>query len=372
MEAMGKKAPKKVSSYLSGLLRVLSKPQRAYFLVYLIGLIWLVKFRSIKEIAREFGSGNTDGLHQFLKASPKKIEKLREENQRQLAEQSYSKPPLFILDDTPCPRNGKKIEGLGIHHGADGFVKGLCAVTAILKAGTKRLVWTIQGYRPKSTCSKTVPFKSKVEIAQDILREASQKFKIKLTVLMDSWYACAPILSLIIQTGWIFLAAIKKNRIVEVNGRKTSLIHLAKGVKRFKTIRASKKRRFRVAKCFVHLPKIGTVLLFISKSKKDGTRFFITNNMNMTESQMVKLYLERVWIETFHQDMKQHLGFKEMFMRSWDGAQTHWALVAIAYNLIALWNGTKSRSFRQMIRHFRNSVSHEELLTLTKRLTVEP
>src|SRR3989338_1808598 len=113
MEAIGKKAPKKVSSYLSVLLRVLSKPQRVYFLIYLVGLIWLVKFRSIKEIAREFGDGNTDGLHQFVKASPKKIKKLQDENQCQLAEGHYSKPPLFILDDTPCPRKGKKIEGLG-------------------------------------------------------------------------------------------------------------------------------------------------------------------------------------------------------------------------------------------------------------------
>ncbi len=242
------------------------------------------------------------------------------------------------------------------------------AVTAILKAGTKRLVWAIQGYRPKGTCSKAVPFKSKVEIAQDVLREAIQRFRIKLTVLMDSWYACAPIFKLIGEAGWTFLAAIKRNRIVEVNGRKISLAHLAKGARRQKSIWASKKRKFQVAKRLVHLPKIGTVLLFISKSKKDGTRFFVTNNLRMTESQMVMLYTQRVWIETFHQDMKQHLGFKEMFMRSWDGVQTHWTLVMIAYNTIALWNGTKSRSFRRMIRHFRNFVSHDTLLDLTKRL----
>ncbi len=371
MEAIGRKAPKKVSSYLSGLLRVLSKPQRAYFLIYLMGLVWLVKFRSIREIACQFGEGNTDGLHQFLKASPKKIKKLQDESERQLTEAHYSKPPLFILDDTPCPRKGKKIEGIGIHHGADGFIKGLCALTAILKAGTTRLVWAIQGYRPKSTCSKTTPFKSKIEIAQEILKEAIQKFHMPLTVLMDAWYACAPILNLIGEAGWTFLAATKRNRIVEANGRKISLTRLAKGVKRFKAIRASKKRTFRVTKRLVHLPKIGTVLLFISKSKKDGIRFFVTDNLKMTESQMVKLYLERVWIETFHQDMKQHLGFKEMFMRSWDGVQTHWTLVMIAYNTIALWNGTKSRSFRQMIRHFRDSFSPGMILDLSKHLKIK-
>jgi hypothetical protein len=184
---------------------------------------------------------------------------------------------------------------------------------------------------------------------------------------MDPWYACAPILNLIIQAGWMFLAAIKRNRIVVVGGRKTTLGRLAKGPRKYKTVRVSKKKRFRVAKFLVHLPKIGTVLLFISKNK-DETRFFITNNLKMTESQMVAIYLERVWIETFHQDAKQHLGFGEMFMRSWDGVQTHWTVLGIAYNTIVLWNGTKSRSFRQMIRHFRLSVDHDAILLLTRLL----
>src|SRR3989338_864791 len=317
---MGKKAPKKVSSYLSGFLRSVNKPQRIYFLIYLIGLIWLVKFRSIREIAHEFGEGNTDGLHQFLKASPKKIQRLQEENQRQISRRAQEGHSFFILDDTSSPRKGKKIEGLGIHHSADGFVKGLCAVTSIIKTGTQRFMWAIQGYRPKGASPKGA-FKSKVQIAIEILSEAIQKIRTPLTVLMDSWYACRPILNLIMQAGWTFLAAIKRNRIVEVNGRKTSLSHLAKGPRKYKTIRASKKRRFRVAKLLVHLPKIGTALLFISKTQ-DGTRFFITNNLKMTESQMVSIYLQRVWIETFHQDAKQHLGFGEMFMRSWDGVQT--------------------------------------------------
>ena len=364
---MGKKTiPKKISSYLSGFLSVLSKPQRKYLLIYLVGLLWIVKFRSIREIAAEFGDQNTDGLHQFLIGSPKKIQRLQADNQRQIAESDISGNPLLIVDDTPCPRDGKKIEGSGIHHGADGLVRGLCAVTSIFKVGTQRLVWTIRGYRPKGTCPKGT-FRSKVQIAVEILTEAIETFRIPLTVLMDAWYACAPILNLIGQAGWIFLAATKRNRIVEVSGKKTSLSHLAKGPRKYKSIRASKKRRFRVAKLMVHLSKIGTVLLFISRSK-DGIRFFITNNLEMTESQMVELYLQRVWIETFHQDIKQHLGFGEVFMRSWDGVQTHWTLVGIAYNTIALWNGTRSRSFRQMIRHFRNAVSYDAIIGLPKWL----
>jgi len=359
---MRTEVPKRVSSCLSNFLSVITKPQRAYLSLYFVGLIWLVKFRSIREIASEYGQENTDGLHQFLTAAPKKIQKLRDENQRQVAAACPGANTILIIDDTPCPRKGKKIEGLGIHHGADGFVKGLCAVTAILKTGSQRLVWAIKGYRPKGTCVPGV-FKSKIQLAREILLEAAGHFNQQLTVLLDSWYACAPVLNQIPALGWNFLAAIKKNRIVEINGRKTSVEHLAKGPRQYKLVRLSKKKRFRVAQCTVFIPKIGTVLLFISKSK-DGVRFFITNNSAMTESDMVRLYSQRTWIETFHQDIKQHLGFKEMFMRSWDGVQTHWTVLMIAYNTIALWNGKRSRSFRQMIRHFRNSVDPYALLHL--------
>ena len=47
--------PRKVSSCLGNFLRAVTKPQRAYLLIYLVGLIWLVKFRSIREIAAENG-----------------------------------------------------------------------------------------------------------------------------------------------------------------------------------------------------------------------------------------------------------------------------------------------------------------------------
>ena len=363
---MGQKAPKKVSSYLSRFLKILTKPQRKHFLLYLVGLIYLVKFRSTREIAHEFGGQAPDNLQHFLNASPKKTEILQENTQEEIA--LATDPAILVIDDTPCPRDGEKIEGTGIHHGADGFVKGQCAVTSILKVGTQRFLWAIRGYRPKKACPEG-QFKSKIQIAREILGQARRCFTKPLTVLIDAWYTCAPILNPIQEAGWTFLAAIKRNRILEIDGRKTVVNSLAKGPRTYKTIRISKKRRFKVAQRLVRLPKVGMVLLFISKSRHE-TRFFVTNNLEMTESEMGKLYAQRFGIETFHKEIKQYLGFGEMFMRSWDGAQTHWALVGIAYNLIVLGNGKNPKSFRQKIRHFRKFVSHESIIHLPKQLRI--
>ena len=156
MEAMRTNVPRKVSSCLANFLRAVTKPQKTYLLIYLVGLLWLVKFRSIREIASEYGQENTDGLHQFMTASSKKTQKLQSENRRQIATTCTGKNTLLILDDAPCPRKGKKIEGLGIHHGAEGFIQGLCAVTSILKIGNQRFFWAIRGYRPKGTCKSYI------------------------------------------------------------------------------------------------------------------------------------------------------------------------------------------------------------------------
>lgn len=367
---MEKRGSKSISSHLSHFLKVLTKPQRSHFLVYLVGLIWIIKFRSIREIAHTYGEKSLDSLHHFLTGSVQKVQRLEQTLQEVLAQQVRAAhtghtSTVLILDDTPCPRNGKKIEGIGIHHGAGGLVKGLCAVTAIMKVGSRRFAWAIRGYRPQKSCPKGT-FKSKVRLAVEILQETTRYFGPgTLTVLMDSWYACAPVLHPIQEAGWVFLAAIKQNRLLRVDGKKRSVRHLAKGLD-FTTVRLSQKQRFRVAKRKVDLPKVGTVLLFISRAGCQ-TRFFVTNDLAMTEGEMVRLYSQRFWIDTFHREIKQHLGFGELFMRSWTGVQTHWTLVGVAYNMIVLWNGKRSRSFRQMIRHFRESVSYDQIIRLAKQ-----
>ena len=361
---MGKLLPKKTTSVLKHFLSVLTKPQIKHFLVYLVGLIWLIKFHSTREIADQITQTLPDNLQRFLNGSAKKRERLQEANENLLAQIANKLPEIVaVIDDTTCAREGKKIEGLGVHHSADGLVKGQCAVTCVLKVTGQWLAWAVGGYRPKATCPKG-EFKSKIQLAQEILQDLRQKICTSVTVLMDSWYTCAPILIPIIEAGWIFVAAIKCNRILEVDGKKTVVSHLAKGPRTYKTIRISKKRKLKVAKRIVHLPKIGIVLLFITKGGAKETRFLITNNLRMSESEMVSLYRQRFGIEIFHKDIKQHLAFGHVFIRSWQGVQTHWTLVMIAYNLITLSAPTRLKGFRQKIRHFRNTMSLQSLLKL--------
>ena len=58
-----------VRAYITAVVVVLSSPQKVHCLVYLAGLIWLIKFRSIQTISGVFGRKDTDGLHHFIRHS---------------------------------------------------------------------------------------------------------------------------------------------------------------------------------------------------------------------------------------------------------------------------------------------------------------
>ena len=345
-----------VREYLTSVLGVLSSPQKKHCLIYLCGLIWIIKFRSIRMTASQFGNKDTDGLHHFIRHTTDKAKRITTNSQDFLAAQLSGQTLKLIIDDTPCPRAGKKIDGLGWHHGAKGLIKGLCAVTSVVRAGGQTWAWEMVEYCSRKSVPRDV-FRSKVEIAVDIIRKARETLGPSVTVLMDTWYSCCALLNLIHACGWAFIVAVKSNRNVYLNGRKISVRHLTKEPRHYQVIRLSKKKTYRVAKWIVELPKVGTVALFISK-QHSTPRFFISNDLNLTPMPMISVYDERFKIEFFHKDIKQFLGFGELFVRSRHSVQKHWTLVAVAYNLIVLMSPKdRSKNIRRKIDRLRMKIS---------------
>jgi len=350
-----------VRGYIIAVLDVLSSPQKKHCLVYLAGLIWLIKFRSIQTIAGEFGQKDTDGLHHFIRHSTKNAVKMTEASQDYVAARVRGEKVRLIIDDTTCGRDGKKIEGVGWHHSGDGLIKGICAVTAVVRAAGVTWAWDVIGYVSRKSVSPEV-FRSKIEIALSIIICAQKKLGTSVVVLMDSWYSCEQILKSVAIADWTYIAAVKTNRTFFVDGKRTPVRNLAKGPRDYRTVRLSKKRIFRVAKRIVFLPKVGMVALFICKHH-NVTRFFISNNLDLTPKQMVDQYDERFEIEFFHKDIKQHLGFGELFVRSRHCAQKHWTLVAVAYNLVLLMSHKPdTRSFRRKIENLRKQIPAQRIV----------
>lgn len=337
---------------------------RRQALRYALGLVLLLRFRSVSELARHLAGGAVDALHHFLHDSPWDAQAAQRAEQERLARLARrdGRPIRLIIDDTPVERAGKKIEGLGVHHSAKGLVRGLCAVTAVVRLGGLVLAWAVRGYRAKRGCPAG-EFRSKVDLAEEILSGATALGP-DVTVLLDAWYTCKRILNRVTRQGWRYVAALKSNRLLVLDGRKTPVRHLAKGPREYRTVRLSRRRKVRVARRLAVLPGVGQVAVFITKTGRK-TKFLVSNDLELSAAAAVRLYAERWSIETFHREVKQHLGFGELWVRSWRAVQRHWTLAAAAYNALKLWNAARparerQRTFGQIIRSFRRLISTEQ------------
>jgi SRSO17 transposase len=317
----------------------------------------MIRFRSIQRIADTFDQGQVDSLHYFLRdgawdhrevirtSQETVMRKLRTERNRS----------LLIIDDTPIERHGHEIEGAGCHHGPRGLLWGQCAVTAVVRSGSMNLFWDVKGYRPKKTCAAK-DFKSKIDLAQEIIRQGDCWGR-DFTVVMDSWYACSRILNQIAHLQWTFVTSVRSNRLVVINGHKTRVANLTKGPHVYREVRLPNGRLVRATERLAYLPRFGPVKVVIGKERHDR-RFMITNDLDLSMAQVVRTYAQRVWIETTHENVKQHLGLGELHVRSWKAAQRHWALVLVAHNALVIWDAKRRecrerRTFGEIIRAFR-------------------
>jgi len=344
------------SSFLKGFFSCFTRPAQKHFRCYILGLVLMIRFRSIQRIADTFEEGRVDSLHHFLHDGAwdhrEVVCQSQEAVMRKLPE---DKRTLLIIDDTPIERHGPEIEGAGCHHGPRGLLWGQCAVTAVVRWGAMNLLWDVKGYRPKKTCP-VQDFRSKIDLAQEVLREADI-FGRNFTVVMDSWYAAKRILNQIADLRWTFVTSVRSNRLVVINGHKTRVANLAKGPHVYREVRLPNGSTVRAAERLVYLPGFGPVKVVIGKTRHDR-RFMITNDLGLSMAQVVRIYAQRVWIETMHENVKQHLGLGELRVRSWRAAQRHWALVLVAHNALVLWDaarpvGDGRRTFGQIIRDFR-------------------
>jgi len=200
--------PRDITAYLSTILKELSRPQRSNFLLYLTGLIWMIKFRSIREIVREFSHKSIDALHHFISNTPQASTAINHAHKKQTAHMvNATNKATIIIDDTTCSRKGKHIEDIGYHRGADGLVKGLCAVSVIIRTTIYQFAWALTPYYQKRYCLANT-FKTKIQLADEHLCELIKTITVPVLVLMDSWYSCAQILTRIQHAHWQYVAAI--------------------------------------------------------------------------------------------------------------------------------------------------------------------
>jgi len=333
---------------------VFSTRQYAHFQRYVTGLILGREGRNIQDIAGLYRHGRDQSvMNHFLTEAPWERQALWRRN-RVLVERFFQglRPRRLFLsfDDTVAPKPyGRKMQGAGYHYSttAKGPVWGHCFVAGLLSAGRQALAYDGALYRPRKGCPKR-QFRSKVDIAEGLVRELNPAPGTKVTVLADAWYFNDRLVHAAQARGFDWIFGCKGNRrLYDEAQRRVKASALAKRLapEAFRRLTLSG-RQFVVASRLMTLKKIGKVqVVFYAEVRTPSGRIprkrlrqVVTNRLDWAPRTVLQAYMERPKIENFFKDSKQHLGLGEYQLRHVEGIARHWALVCCAHNLLQFMN----------------------------------
>jgi SRSO17 transposase len=142
-----------------------------------LGLISELKRKTLPEIAQVAGLDNEQSLHHFLTKSPWLISDLRNQRLEIILKVLQGREIIIIIDEKGSKKKGKKTDYVKRQYiGNLGKVEqGMVAVTAYgyIEGITFPLIFEI--YKPKEKLKEGDIYKSKPEIACDLIKDLQKK-----------------------------------------------------------------------------------------------------------------------------------------------------------------------------------------------------
>jgi DDE superfamily endonuclease len=198
-------------------------------------------------------------------------------------------------------------------------------------------------------------FRTKIALAIELVEEAIGHKVPFGVVVFDAWYLAEELVQVLVRRHKDWISLLKKNRLLETasfhlrdaHGWTLKLPgpHLAvEGLVPLIPVNAYRPVTVgeHIYWCFtlaVRIPGLGKVRIVVSFEDEQLTGrsvVLVTNRVDWSAANIIRLYLQRWPTETFYQDSKGQLGFNEYRMRSIEAIGKHWCLVFVAYSLLHL------------------------------------
>jgi len=247
----------------------------------------------------------------------------------------------LAIDDTLTHKTGKKIEGVGIYwdHSEKRYVLAHNIVTAEFvnpKGESHPLDFRLY-LKEEQSREKRVPFKTKIDLAQELVEEALQLGLEIQGALFDNWFASKDFIKFLQGKGLHWVTRLKSDRNIKIRGRYVAISQFAGTLPResFKRVQIGD-RIYQVFSKAVDLKGVGQVRVLISYDNEEfsgSPAYFATDQIRWEGTRILKTYSKRWNIETFFRDSKQNLGLEDYQLRDLWGIERHWYLILLAYSL---------------------------------------
>jgi SRSO17 transposase len=323
-------------------------PAFEHFKRYVFGLM-VSENLTVEGISRVFlEAPHSSSLNRFLTWAIWEQEDVNLSRLEQLKQQGpLAGKGRLLVDDSLSHKTGEHIEGVGIFkdHSQGRYVLAHSIVTAEFEApdGTHHPLG-FRLYLKKDYCQRMgLTFKTKIELAMELVELAvSLGLEIEC-VLFDNWYASKDFMRFLKQHKLHWVTRLKGDRNIKIRGEYVQIQDFAAALPReaFKRMVVDKEPYWVFSKA-VDLKGVGRVRILISHESRDlsdSAVYYATDNVHWDPKRILRTYARRWKIETFYRDSKQNLGLEDYQLRDLRAIKRHWCLVFLAYSLLVsgLW-----------------------------------
>jgi SRSO17 transposase len=331
---------------------------------YLSGLVVLPERKNVSSITRSFVEyRNQASMNNFITDSTWSDEEFRR-TAIQVVKDEVKKQGIkqgkLIVDDTLIEKNGEEMmEGVGWYydHSQGKNILAHNVIATHYVTGTFHVPLDFDIYVRRTDCKDKKRFKTKVEIAKELVDKAVSYGLPISVIVFDSWYASRELIEHL--DGFKIEAYVteeRSDRVVLSDDSKIemSLLEFAKTIhkERFEPVEVytsilGEKRTFYAFCTSVRMKHLDgrKVKLVISYNHPeldlggDPSSFYITNMRFWESKRILQTYATRWSIEGFHRDAKQSLGLGDYQVRKIQGVKRHISMVFFAYVAMQLGSG---------------------------------
>ncbi len=316
-----------------------SKAEHENLILFILGLLSDTRNKTVAGLARLDALKDHTILSKFLQQrNPGRVFRILREMFFERVD--WTKTLYFYLDDTLKEKSGKKVRAEYNYSSTHNkTVLSNCFVIGLAKNNDFSLPFDFAKYFQNAH-----PFKSKLDLAKTMMRSFLRWTKpgARVVFVFDSWYACKKIVKFIKNANAFFITRLKSNRVIHASKLrgKQSLEAYAATLGRgcFKKVKLANGKSYYAFSEVFSVNKVGVVKVVFTRKRKHArkTVFLATNDLNMSECEVIEQYGERWGIEQFFKELKGEFGFDEYQDVRQLAVSRHITLSFASYSLTAL------------------------------------
>lgn len=344
-----------IVNFILALQLQISKPQMTHLLTFIHGIILTDGRINVSQIRRSTNEiRDLSCMTRFLNESPwcpnrvtrRRLQFVINKIKRSRTKAGDSRPIVFfIIDDTQCKkeRSTKRMEGLDNHfsHSDGKTIWSHCVVTAHVVSENNSFAWDFRSYFREPYClEEGTSFKSKNDLAIELINSYPVSDDELVYVLVDSWYTSKKLIESCYQKGFHLIGGLRTNRKIYPIGTGIKISEFASTYLESTDLRP--------VTVDGHTYKIYTyegnlsdteyakvLLSWENKFDSNKTPFcLLCTDSSLNLVTILSYYNVRWNIETGYRYFKELLGFDEYQLLSHKGIERFWCIEFLTYNYL--------------------------------------